>query len=145
MTYVTLHSLRARVRRVLHTCEFVRSAPFTSHCLLLLLHSCGMCKNLRARAIGREFCKIKTSSKNVQPANGARADCPENFRVRRGRRLEAPGPLTKPCNVPLIQPPSPKRGCPLWLTPINRISDDHLTVAPNFSANLSDMCEEAPR
>ena len=43
--------------------------------------------------IGREFCKIKTSSKNVQPANGARADCPENFRVRRGRRLEAPGPL----------------------------------------------------
>ena len=44
-------------------------------------------------SIGREFCKIKTSSKNVQPANGARADCPENFRVRRGRRLEARGPL----------------------------------------------------
>ena len=43
--------------------------------------------------IGREFCKIKTRSKNVQQANGARADCPENFRVRRGRRLEAPGPL----------------------------------------------------
>ena len=52
VTYVTLHSLRARVRRVLHTCEFDRSAPFTSHyLLLLLLHSCGMCKNLRARAI----------------------------------------------------------------------------------------------
>ena len=39
--YVTLHSLRARVRRVLNTCEFDRSAPFTSHYLLLLLHSCG--------------------------------------------------------------------------------------------------------
>lgn len=47
-------------------------------------------------SIGRDFCKIKTSSKNVQPANGARADCPENFRVRRERRLEALGPLPSP-------------------------------------------------
>ena len=46
--------------------------------------------------MGRDFCKIETSSKNVQPANGARADCPEIFQVRRGRRLEAPGPLTWP-------------------------------------------------
>ena len=29
----------------------------------------------------------------MQQANGARTDCPENFCVRRGRRLEAPGPL----------------------------------------------------
>ena len=46
-----------------------------------------------AMVIGREFCKIKTSSENVQQANSARADRPENFRVRRGRRLEARGPL----------------------------------------------------
>ena len=51
--------------------------------------------------IGQEFCKIKTSSKNVQQANGARADCPENFRIWWGRCHEATGPLNINRNLEL--------------------------------------------
>ena len=78
-----------------HVWAIITLLSWNQHCNASINLVSKLCSLLRRmfQQIGQEFCKIKTSSKNVRQANGARADCPEIFRVRRRRRLEAPGPL----------------------------------------------------